>query len=78
MWGIELANPVTGHPAGDLARAVQGEALRRGLILECGGRHDCVVRLLPPLIVDSRVIGLACEIVVSVITELSPSLSEPS
>jgi len=34
-----------------LARAIQAEALRRGLIVELGGRNDTVVRLLPPLIV---------------------------
>ena len=32
-----------------LAVAVRAEALRRGLIVELGGRHDAVVRLLPPL-----------------------------
>jgi len=49
MWGIELQNPGTGEPAGGLARAVQRQALEHGLILEVGGRHDAVVRLLPPL-----------------------------
>ncbi|MFD6416520.1 diaminobutyrate--2-oxoglutarate transaminase family protein [Streptomyces sp. NPDC060194] len=50
------------HPAADregapgpapadpgLAAAVQQECLRRGLIVELGGRHSSVVRLLPPL-----------------------------
>ncbi|MFC4329039.1 diaminobutyrate--2-oxoglutarate transaminase family protein [Streptomyces andamanensis] len=32
-----------------LAAAVQRECLRRGLIVELGGRHGSVVRLLPPL-----------------------------
>lgn len=36
-------------PAPDLAAAVQRECLRRGLIVELGGRHSSVVRLLPPL-----------------------------
>lgn len=36
-------------PAPELAAAVQRECLRRGLIVELGGRHSSVVRLLPPL-----------------------------
>ncbi|MET7730833.1 diaminobutyrate--2-oxoglutarate transaminase family protein [Streptomyces sp. NPDC005402] len=40
----------------ELATAVQRECLRRGLIVELGGRHASVVRLLPPLtITDEQV-----------------------
>ncbi|WP_434597488.1 diaminobutyrate--2-oxoglutarate transaminase family protein [Streptomyces sp. A5-4] len=57
MIGIELVDPdaaertVTGAPpaAPALAAAVQQECLARGLIVELGGRHSGVVRLLPPL-----------------------------
>lgn len=35
------------------ARRIQHECLRRGLILELGGRHGAVVRFLPPLIVTT-------------------------
>jgi diaminobutyrate-2-oxoglutarate transaminase len=35
-----------------MARRIQAETLRRGLILELGGRHSSVVRFLPPLIVS--------------------------
>lgn len=49
MSGVELTDPATGLPAAQLARRVQREALQRGLILELGGRDDCVVRMLPPL-----------------------------
>ncbi|MFF7655195.1 diaminobutyrate--2-oxoglutarate transaminase family protein [Streptomyces sp. NPDC007983] len=39
-----------------LAAAVQRECLRRGLIVELGGRHSAVIRLLPPLtITDEQV-----------------------
>jgi diaminobutyrate-2-oxoglutarate transaminase len=70
MWGIELADPATGRPAGALARQVQARALRRGLILECGGRNDCVVRMLPPLNVTADVIIEACAILADCIREL--------
>jgi diaminobutyrate-2-oxoglutarate transaminase len=61
MIGMELVDPegapadVTSEngcappPDPVLAAAVQQECLRRGLIVELGGRHCAVVRLLPPL-----------------------------
>ncbi|PWB83437.1 MAG: diaminobutyrate--2-oxoglutarate transaminase [Methylocystaceae bacterium] len=39
-------------PSPKLARDIQRECLRRGLIVELGGRSGSVVRFLPPLIVD--------------------------
>ncbi|GCB45509.1 siderophore biosynthesis diaminobutyrate--2-oxoglutarate aminotransferase [Streptomyces sp. NL15-2K] len=41
-------------PAPELAAAVQRECLRRGLIVELGGRHASVVRLLPPLTITDE------------------------
>ncbi|MGW6982449.1 diaminobutyrate--2-oxoglutarate transaminase family protein [Streptomyces sp. NPDC054932] len=49
MIGIELVDPDTGAAAPVLAAAVRQECLHRGLIVELGGRHGAVVRLLPPL-----------------------------
>ena len=58
MIGVELVDPEAEDrqphrgrrpPAPELAAAVQHECLRRGLIVELGGRHSSVVRLLPPL-----------------------------
>ncbi|MEU2420640.1 diaminobutyrate--2-oxoglutarate transaminase family protein [Streptomyces sp. NPDC007851] len=43
------------HPAApDLAAAVQRACLERGLIVELGGRHSAVVRLLPPLTITDE------------------------
>ncbi|MFF5481785.1 diaminobutyrate--2-oxoglutarate transaminase family protein [Streptomyces sp. NPDC012935] len=45
------------HPrpaAPELAAAIQQECLRRGLIVELGGRHSSVVRLLPPLTISDE------------------------
>ncbi|MDX6328106.1 MAG: diaminobutyrate-2-oxoglutarate transaminase [Streptomycetaceae bacterium] len=61
MIGIELVDP-TAEPddygslpaAPGLAAAVQREALRRGLIVELGGRHSSTVRLLPPLTITDQ------------------------
>jgi diaminobutyrate-2-oxoglutarate transaminase len=56
MIGVELVEPdalpdrMGARPAAPgLAAEVRTECLRRGLIVELGGRHDAVVRLLPPL-----------------------------
>ncbi|MFV3326900.1 aspartate aminotransferase family protein [Pseudomonas sp. NY15372] len=59
MLGVELVDPTgerdaLGHPpvSRTLAPKVQRECLKRGLILELGGRHGAVVRFLPPLIIS--------------------------
>lgn len=59
MLGAELVDPsgepdvVGAHPAdGRLAGLVRAECLRRRLIVELGGRHTAVLRLLPPLIIS--------------------------
>jgi diaminobutyrate-2-oxoglutarate transaminase len=55
MLGVEVVD-------GRVARAVQRAALNRGLIVELGGRHDAVVRILPPLNVTRRTLDQALEI----------------
>ncbi|MFF1745251.1 diaminobutyrate--2-oxoglutarate transaminase family protein [Streptomyces mirabilis] len=63
MIGVELVDPETAldttidgpRPAApELAAAVQRECLRRGLIVELGGRRASVVRLLPPLTISDE------------------------
>ncbi|MFD8989641.1 diaminobutyrate--2-oxoglutarate transaminase family protein [Streptomyces goshikiensis] len=54
MIGVELIDPDTGAAAPGLAAAVRRECLDRGLIVELGGRHSSVVRLLPPLTVTDE------------------------
>ncbi|MFE3996126.1 diaminobutyrate--2-oxoglutarate transaminase family protein [Streptomyces goshikiensis] len=54
MIGVELIDPDTGAAAPALAAAVRRECLDRGLIVELGGRHSSVVRLLPPLTVTDE------------------------
>ncbi|WKX72975.1 diaminobutyrate--2-oxoglutarate transaminase family protein [Streptomyces sp. XD-27] len=50
--GAAGRGPLPAAPA--LARAVQRECLRRGLIVELGGRDSSVVRLLPPLTITDE------------------------
>jgi diaminobutyrate-2-oxoglutarate transaminase len=72
MWGVELADPRDGRPATALARAVQARALRLGLILEVGGRDDCVVRMLPALNVTAEVVDAACSLLIAAIEDVCP------
>ncbi|MEC4015873.1 diaminobutyrate--2-oxoglutarate transaminase family protein [Streptomyces sp. H27-D2] len=51
-WADDGPRPAQAAPA--LAEAVQQECLRRGLIVELGGRHASVVRLLPPLTITDE------------------------
>ncbi|MET0342256.1 MAG: diaminobutyrate--2-oxoglutarate transaminase [Polyangiales bacterium] len=58
MLGVELVDARAGkdrqgHPLAsrEVARAVQAACLRRGLILEVGGRYGATLRMLPPLII---------------------------
>lgn len=60
MLGVEVVDPqglpdALGHPPVDpmLASRIQRECLKRGLIIELGGRHGSVVRFLPPLIISA-------------------------
>jgi diaminobutyrate-2-oxoglutarate transaminase len=78
MWGIELADPATGAWAGELAGRVQARALRGGLIVELGGRDDCVVRLLPPLNVTADVVETACDILVEAVEHCASPGAAPS
>jgi non-ribosomal peptide synthetase-like protein len=67
MWGIELVAPGDGRTVTELAEDVQARALRSGLIVELGGRDDCVVRMLPPLNVTAEVIDIALSILLHAI-----------
>ncbi|KAB0499596.1 aspartate aminotransferase family protein [Pseudomonas vancouverensis] len=69
MLGVELVDPTgtpdaLGHPPvfARLAPLVQRECLKRGLILELGGRHGAVVRFLPPLVITAAEIDQVADI----------------
>ena len=68
MLGVELVDPTgtpdsQGHPPvhRQLAPLVQRECLKRGLILELGGRHGGVVRFLPPLVITAGEVDQVAE-----------------
>jgi diaminobutyrate-2-oxoglutarate transaminase len=55
MRGVEICAPFCADPPPppfpEMAKRIQFECLRRGLIVELGGRWNSVVRFLPPLII---------------------------
>ncbi|MDF2711090.1 MAG: rhbA [Nonomuraea muscovyensis] len=61
MIGVELVDPegapdsCGAHPAAPRTAAdVRAACLKRGLIVELGGRYDSTVRLLPPLVITDE------------------------
>jgi diaminobutyrate-2-oxoglutarate transaminase len=76
MWGIELAEPRDGRSVTELAEEVQARALRNGLIVELGGRGDCVVRMLPPLNVTAQIVDIACSILLHALAESFPRTAQ--
>ncbi len=69
MIGVEIIDPEQalnnqGQPMhdGPLAAAIQAECLRRGLIVELGGRNGSVVRMLPPLVITEAQLDHVFEI----------------
>jgi diaminobutyrate-2-oxoglutarate transaminase len=68
MLGMELVGP-DGEPNSAAASAVQRGAIERGLIIELGGRGDCVVRFLPALNVTRETFDQAIEILDAALTD---------
>ncbi|MEU2428483.1 MULTISPECIES: diaminobutyrate--2-oxoglutarate transaminase family protein [unclassified Streptomyces] len=61
MWGIEIVDPegpadaLGAKPADpDRTRRIKRACLDHGLLLETGGRHGAVLRLLPPLVISDE------------------------
>ena len=80
MVGVELVEPqaardaIGARPAAPaLAAAVQRECLRRGLIVELGGRHGSVVRFLPPLIITRAELDEVFSIFAAALRAVSPA-----
>lgn len=77
MLGIEILKigkrPTTSYSDldGVLAREIKQQCYENGLLIETGGRHGAVLRLLPPLIITEAQIG-------SAIHRLSKSLDKAS
>jgi diaminobutyrate-2-oxoglutarate transaminase len=77
LLGMEMAgHAAAGVTATEVASRVQRAALRRGLILELGGRDDSVVRLLPPLNVSRETADDAVAIIAAAVASVEADLAE--
>ncbi|MFC5286504.1 aspartate aminotransferase family protein [Actinokineospora guangxiensis] len=76
MLGLEMRGvPSAGVSATEIAARVQREALRAGLILEIGGREDCVVRMLPPLNLTADLADYALAVLKAVLRSVTEDLT---
>ena len=64
LMGIEVVSPA-------VATAIRDACLARGLIIELGGRHDCVLRLLPPLVLTEEQASIIVDILAEAVATVS-------
>jgi diaminobutyrate-2-oxoglutarate transaminase len=75
MFGIEIVrDQKTKEPASDLAKKVRKYAHQRGVMIEVGGHHSNVARLLPPLIIPEEFAMKGVEIIGQVIKDIEGEL----
>ena len=71
MMAIEMVkDPQTREPAPELAKKIRKYAHQRGVMIEVGGHHGNVARLLPPLIITEDLAMKGIEIISGVIRDL--------
>jgi diaminobutyrate-2-oxoglutarate transaminase len=71
MFGVEIVrDQATKEPAADLAKKVRTYAHQRGVMIEIGGHHGNVARLLPPLIITEELGMKGVEIIGQVIKDI--------
>lgn len=71
MAAIELVrDKKTKEPAPDLAKKVRRYGHQRGVMIEVGGHHGNVARLLPPLVITKELAEKGLEILAGVISDL--------
>jgi diaminobutyrate-2-oxoglutarate transaminase len=75
MFGIEIVrDQKTKEPASDLAKKVRKYAHQRGVMIEVGGHHNNVARLLPPLIITEELAMKGVEIISQVIRDIEKEI----
>lgn len=71
MMAIEFTDPVSGQPLQEMTKAVIGKAQENGLILLSCGVKANVIRLLPPLTIETEVLNEGLDKLEKVILEVS-------
>ena len=71
MMAIEMVkDKQTREPAPEIAKSIRKYAHQRGVMIEVGGHHGNVARLLPPLIITEELAMKGIEIIAGVIRDL--------
>lgn len=65
IWGIDFG----AYPENTAKRASRA-CFDRGMVIELAGRHDCVLKLMPPLTTDDQTLRRGLEIIVEAIASL--------
>ncbi|MEM7553803.1 MAG: diaminobutyrate--2-oxoglutarate transaminase family protein [Cyanobacteria bacterium P01_A01_bin.84] len=76
MIGIEIVEPHTNKTAGWIAKLIRKELLANGVIIELGGRNDCVVRLLPSLLVERNTVNTALKILERCLRKINQNIEQ--
>lgn len=71
MLGVEIIDPRTGRGAPATAARLQELLFQRGLLMELGGREDCVLRFLSPLNVTRATVDAAMDIIIEALRACS-------
>src|SRR6056297_2706954 len=75
MFGIEIVRDrKTKEPAADLTKKIRKYAHQRGVMIEAGGHHGNVARLLPPLIITEELAMKGVEIIRQVIKDVEKEM----
>ncbi len=75
MFGLEIVRDrKTKEPASDLAKKVRKYAHQRGVMIEVGGHHNNVARLLPPLVITEEFAMKGVRIIGEVIRDIENEL----
>jgi diaminobutyrate-2-oxoglutarate transaminase len=75
MFGIEIVRDrKTKEPAADLTKKIRTYAHQRGVMIEAGGHHGNVARLLPPLIITEELAMKGVEIIRQVIKDVEKEM----
>ena len=75
IWGVDLA---VLDDTGALARKVSERCFAAGMLVECVGRRDTVLKLLPPLTIDRSQLMEGLAILASCLGELVPTAGQLS
>lgn len=71
MIALEIVeDKKTRKPAGGLTKQLRKLAHQRGVMIEVGGHHNNVARLLPPLVISEAHLMKAADILEGVLKEL--------